>query len=203
MNLNLKVCIALLVISVVFSGLIYYNFSTEDNYTDISNTKNSDIIGENNDKENDNKDNSDKKVNDKIVIHITGEVEKPGIYEVSKDSRVYEIIDLAGGFTKEAAIDEINLAQKVFDSQQIIVYSKKQINDNVTPNENAAQRELININTATTKELTTLPGIKDARALMIVNYRETNGLFTTIEDIMKVSGIKEAAFLKIKDLIKV
>lgn len=135
-----------------------------------------------------------------ICVYIVGEVVNPGVYLLKKEARVCDAVDAAGGFTEQAAKDYINLASKVSDGEKIIVYSVTQINSEIMMEE---QSSLVNINTANADKLMTLPGIGQSRANDIIKYREKNGRFETIEDIMKVSGIKEAAFSKIEDLITV
>ncbi len=135
-----------------------------------------------------------------ICVYVVGEVVNPGVYTLKEGSRVCDVIDEAGGFTENAAKEYINLASKVSDGEKIIVYSVTQINEGVMLE---SQSSLVNINTADADKLMTLPGIGEARANDIIKYREKNGRFETIEDIMKVSGIKEAAFSKIEDLITV
>ncbi|GMQ56729.1 competence protein ComEA [Vallitalea sediminicola] len=135
-----------------------------------------------------------------IIVHICGEVVDEGIYNVKEDSRVYEVLELAGGLTKEAATDYVNLARQVKDGEQIIFPSKEQIETGEFDTEDA-EGKLVNINTASIEKLTTLSGIGESRAKLIKDYREEHGDFETIEDIMKVSGIKEGAFNKIKDSI--
>lgn len=135
-----------------------------------------------------------------IIVHICGEVVNEGIYNVKEDSRVYEVLELTGGLTEEAATDYVNLARQVKDGEQIIFPSKEQIETGEFGTEDAAEK-LVNINTASIEKLTTLSGIGESRAKLIKDYREEHGDFETIEDIMKVSGIKEGAFNKIKDSI--
>ncbi len=137
-----------------------------------------------------------------ICVYIVGEIVNPGVYTLDEDSRVCDVVALAGGFTEYAAKEYINLAGRLSDEQQVIVYSLEEVKDkDISIMEEDNSR--ININTATKEMLMTLPGIGESRAMDIISYREENGGFSAIEDIMKISGIKEAAFSKIKDLITV
>lgn len=135
-----------------------------------------------------------------ICVYVVGEVVNPGVYMLKSDARICDAIDAAGGFTEYAARDYLNLASKMCDGDKIVVYSLEQIQHNEAMSE---QSTLVNINTASADKLMTLPGIGKSRANDIIKYREKNGRFETIEDIMKVSGIKESAFSKIEDLITV
>ena len=139
-----------------------------------------------------------------ICVHIVGCVVNPGVYDVAEGSRIYEVVRLAGGFLPEADESYLNLASIVFDGQKIEVLSKEEAKTAkpfVSATETETSKKLININTATKEELMQLAGIGESRALSIISYREKHGGFKKISDIMKVSGIKEAAFEKIKDYI--
>lgn len=144
-------------------------------------------------------------VTETICIHVTGCVANPGVYQLAKGSRVYEAIVLAGGFSENADKEFLNQAAELSDGQKLHVYSIEEsatasqyISSSVTQQED---NQLVNINTASKEQLMTLPGIGESRAESIIAYREENGGFKTIEDIMKVSGIKDAAFSKIKNYI--
>lgn len=148
-----------------------------------------------------------------IYVYICGEVANPGVYELSEDSRIYEAVDAAGGFTENAARESINLASKVSDGMQITIYNKEEAASlsagGTSAGKNSGQDQvsgsssLVNLNTATKEELMTLKGIGESKAEDIIRYREKSGGFKKIEDIMKISGIKEAGFQKIKDSITV
>ena len=147
-----------------------------------------------------------------VYVYICGEVIKPGVYELSGDSRIYEAVDAAGGFTENAARECVNLASKVSDGMQITIYNREEaaslLADSAPVGENAGKSGtsgsgLVNLNTATKEELMTLKGIGESKAEDIIRYREKSGGFNKIEDIMKISGIKENGFQKIKDSITV
>lgn len=148
-----------------------------------------------------------------IYIHISGAVNKPGVYEAGKQTRVYELIELAGGLTDEAAGDYINQAAIVMDGQQIYIPSKEEVKEaqfsipNIPSSQVSIsqdkQNNKVNINIASKEELMTLTGIGEAKADSIIEYRQKHGKFNKIEDIMNISGIKEAAFSKISDDITV
>lgn len=135
-------------------------------------------------------------------VHVCGEVESPGVYGLPEDSRIYEAIEAAGGFTDEAAEETLNLAAKISDGMQILVYSRSEA-ETLPEVSGAGEAGLVNLNTASKEELMTLKGIGESRAEDIIRYREEAGGFSAIEDIMKVPGIKEAGFQKIKDRITV
>ena len=146
-----------------------------------------------------------------FYVHICGEVVSPGVYELKEGSRVFQAIEKAGGFTDQAAAEYLNMAEKVQDGMKILVLDKEQAEAAKARGElslpaeasSKAQKTKVNLNTATKEELMTLRGIGEAKANDILKYRESRGGFQKIEDIMKISGIKDAAFQKIKDDITV
>lgn len=146
----------------------------------------------------------------KIVVHIEGEVEKPGVYELKKDSRVYDAIDAAGGLLKDADRRRINLAKKITDEEYIYIANKNEENIEITYRENLLMptdvienTNLININRANIMELKELPGIGDVLAGRIIEYRDEKGGFKSIEEIKNVSGIGDKRFSDIKDKVTI
>ena len=172
------------------------------------------------------------------VIDIKGEVKKPGVYTISKDKRVIDVVKKAGGFTKSADTTSNNLSKKLKDEMVIVIYSRDEINDYLETKEKEKQLEdkcqndisnndscisndennsdskdpnnsskdteetkkLVNINTASKEELTTISGIGESKALAIIEYRSKQK-FESIEDIKNVSGIGDSLYEKIKDYI--
>lgn len=159
----------------------------------------------------------------KIIIYITGAIKKEGVYELKENSRISDAIEIAGGLTENANIENINLAYTLEDGVKIHISTKEEsknsqettyINKNTEGIETTnieksssnlanTTKEKVNINTATQTQLETLPGIGPSTAQKIINYRKENGKYKTIEDIKKVSGIGESKYNKIKELIKV
>ncbi len=136
-----------------------------------------------------------------VYVYVTGAVKNPGVYEVPSDTRVFQVIDKAGGFTEGADAERLNLASIVQDGSVIRVTDLS--DQETTANEESQDNGLININTASLTDLTRINGIGESRAQAIISYREENGSFSCIEDIKNVSGIKEGLFNKIKDQITV
>lgn len=163
-------------------------------------------------------------VTSKVYVDIKGSVKKPGVYQVPAGSIVWDIVNLSGGFTKNAYTKNINLSQKVKDEMVIYVFSKSEMSkmnntvktdtacttnvinyDNcITTEKNATETStsLVNINTASKEELMTVSGIGASKADSIIAYRIKTP-FSKIEDIMNVSGIGESLFDKIKKYITV
>ncbi|MCL2603370.1 MAG: helix-hairpin-helix domain-containing protein [Defluviitaleaceae bacterium] len=144
-----------------------------------------------------------------VVIHILGEVREPGVYTLPANARVADAVEMAGGYTQEADLTRINLAVPLRDAMQIIVPATGDysivgpgesgiVEDSVT-----ASDGLIDLNTAALAQLQTLPGIGPARAQSIIDYRENIGRFTQIEELMNISGIGNAVFNGLKELITV
>ncbi len=146
-----------------------------------------------------------------FYVHICGEVVSPGVYELEDGSRVFQAVERAGGFTDQAAAEYLNMAERITDGMKIVVLSREEaeaakargelsLSQTASPE---AQKTKVNLNTATKEELMTLRGIGEAKADDILRYRESHGGFQKIEDIMKISGIKDAAYQKIKEDITV
>lgn len=158
-----------------------------------------------------------------IFVDIKGAIVNPGIYKVEADSRVNDIINLAGGLLENADTSKINLAKKVTDEMTIIIYTKEELQNKINSNEcicncedvkndacinennidDSHESTIVNINTASIDKLLTLPGIGEAKAKEIISYRDGNGLFENISDIKNVPGIGAALFEKIKAYITV
>jgi competence protein ComEA len=136
-----------------------------------------------------------------IYVQVCGAVANPGVYTLKEGSRIFEAIDLAGGLLAEGNMASLNQAQFLTDGQMIYVGDDKE-QESVKEGQSAADG-LVNINTASTQELMTLPGIGEAKSASIIAWREEHGAFQKSEDIMKISGIAEGVFSKIKDKIKV
>lgn len=139
-----------------------------------------------------------------IYVYVCGEVREPGVYGFTAGARVRDAIDAAGGFTEHAAVNYLNLAGWISDGEQIYVPNEDEVTNRPAVSDKeteAGGSYLVNINTAGTTELSSLAGIGEQRAKDIVAYREKHGAFSCIEDIMKVSGIKEATFERIKEQI--
>jgi len=141
-----------------------------------------------------------------IVVHITGAVPRPGVYALPEGARVQDVISAAGGFLAEADKEFINLARTLEDGERLDIpyadgFSPVIPTPVITPV--AASSDLVNINTAAAFELESLPGIGATTAARIVAYREENGPFLSIEDIINVSGVGPGTYERIKDLITV
>jgi competence protein ComEA len=147
---------------------------------------------------------------DTVLVHICGEVRTPGVYELTADSRICDVLLLAGGFTADADTEAVNMAAGIEDGMQIVIPTETDRTQEMTENssdrtgEKAAgktESQLVNINTADKETLMSLPGIGAGKAEAVIAYREAGGVFKDIKDIMLVDGIKEGVYAKIKDKI--
>lgn len=138
-----------------------------------------------------------------IYVDIGGEVLRPGVYEVEEGTRLFQVIEKAGGLTEDANIDEINRAETVFDGQKIMIGDKTA--EGVTSEEKTDTQAdgKININTADSATLQEIPGIGPSKADRIIQYRESEGRFKSIDDIKNISGIGNKTFESIKEYITV
>lgn len=138
-------------------------------------------------------------------VYVCGAVKKPGVYELKVGARICDAIALAGGLREDAAIENLNQAERVEDAQMIQVLTTAQAQESIMTEQSVAEQDdgHININTASVEQLMTLSGIGQSKADSIIAYRDENGEFEAIEDIMNIPGIKEGVFLKIKDSISV
>ncbi len=134
-----------------------------------------------------------------IMVYVCGAVAIPGVYSLTEKDRVVDAITLAGGVTEQAAEEYLNLAAFLQDGQKLYVPTVEE----VRLWETEEKQKLVNINTADVESLCTLPGIGESKARDIITYREKQGSFEQVEDIMKVPGIKEYLFLKIEDYITI
>lgn len=142
-------------------------------------------------------------VDEYIYIDLKGQVQNPGVYKILKDSRLFQAVFQAGGTTFKADTLAINMALKLYDQQVIYIPSFEEGFPLISDISNGSSKLAVDINTASIDILDTLPGIGPSTAQSIVDYRIEHGFFESIEDIMNVTGIGEATFNEIKDLITV
>lgn len=132
-----------------------------------------------------------------VVVYVTGAVVCPGVYEVGGNMRVSDAIEAAGGFKNNAAADYLNLAAQLSDGEKITVPTKKEAKARDKDDDSDSDgSHLVNINTAAKEELMTLPGIGESKADAIIAYRQENGDYKNIEELMQISGIKRRSILQ-------
>ena len=196
---NVKSVILAFVCSLVLiiGGLFYFNKNKTEDYSGVSF---SNISNETNNKD----EKAENRHDEKIFVDVKGAVKHPGVFETTKDKRVKDLIEEAGGLLDDADTSTLNLSQKVKDQMVIYVLKHgekpKQISDGGSSSSNT---DVININTANKERLMKISGVGKTKAEAIISYREKNGDFKKKEDITKVHGIGKATFEKIKDKIEV
>lgn len=228
-----KALLVIMIVSILILNIYHIFFQNLNNsYTNNINEKIALNEDTKDDMDNDDNINLEEKTSKelKYYVDIKGAVKNPGVYQVGVDNIVNDCIKLAGGLLKNADTTTINLSKKITSEMVIYVPKKDEVvktttnttvtkdqkipNDaSISDNNKPASKDnsitqtpnktLVNINTATFQELTTLSGVGDAKAQDIIDYRTLNGNFKTIEDIKNVSGIGDALFVKIKDYITV
>lgn len=140
-----------------------------------------------------------------LYVHVCGAVLNPGVYELPMGSRIYEAIALAGGLREDACEDSINQAEILSDGEMIKVLTVEEaaVQQTTGNTEEAEEDGRVNINTADAEQLMTLPGIGASKAESILSYRNENGSFSSVEELMNITGIKEGVYSKIKNHITV
>ena len=217
--------------SMIIIAFLYYIYTKEDNMViSTEETAEKNLVGNTGENLEENEETTKENTN-KIIVHVSGAVNKEGIVELEENSRISDAISKAEGLKENADTKKINLAYKLEDGMKIYIPTIEESMNQNEQNQNESQslmdqtsqyitssseiiqdgqtngtsetktNEKININTATQTELETLPGIGPSTSLKIVNYRKENGKFKTIEDIKEVSGIGEVKYENIKDLI--
>lgn len=178
------------------------DFEKETISNNISDEKNNSV------KEDIKMENTNKKT---ITVFISGEVKNPGVVTIDIDKRLSDAIDKLGGITENADLNKVNLAIKLEDESHYIIpkigdnlesYNNKAFGNDIKNNSND-KNNLININTATIQELDSLPGVGEATANKIINYREEKGRFNSIEEIKNVNGIGDKKYEELKTLISI
>jgi len=217
-------------IKIIILTLILFCFSGCDSKEDlvVLNTDDNISIEMNGEDESSNsfEDKKESTVNmpERVTVYICGAVNNPGVYSLNSGDRINDAILLSGGAKEDAALEYMNLADYVRDGEKIYVINKEEVktlkeDDNgklnedladsfnikasdssVKADENTSNSNLVNLNTASKEQLMGVPGIGESKAVKIIAFRE-NQKFSSIEDIMLISGIKEGLFNKIKDYI--
>ena len=136
-----------------------------------------------------------------IYVHIEGCVHRPGVYEIEEGTRLYELIEIAGGETEDADLSKINLASILVDAQK--VYVPESVTYPAPEDNNNLENGIVNINTATLLELQTLEGIGPSTAQKIIDYRENKGYFNKIDELKNIDGIGESKYNALKEDITI
>lgn len=197
LDIKSKIVVGVIIALMLLTVVMYVVKSNDNNMEEIE-TKNEEILEE-------------VKEKNQIIVHVTGQVKNSGVVSLEEGARVVDAIYSAGGETVDADLNKLNLAYILNDGDKIYVPKKEDsqteyitsgAGENVSSsNAQSSDSKIININTATVDELSTLSGIGKAIAERIVAYRMQNGKFENIEDIKNVTGIGDSKFNNIKDEI--
>ena len=195
---NVKSIILAFVCSLVLiiGGLFYFNQNKTEDYSGVSF---SNISNETNNKD----EKAENRHDEKIFVDVKGAVKHPGVFETTKDKRVKDLIEEAGGLLDDADTSTLNLSQKVKDQMIIYVLKHGEKPKQISDSSSSSNTDVININTANKEQLMKISGVGKTKAEAIISHREKNGDFKKKEDITKVHGIGKATFEKIKDKIEV
>ena len=195
---NVKSIILAFVCSLVLiiGALFYFNQNKPEDYSGVSF---SNISNETNNKD----ERAENRHDEKIFVDVKGAVKHPGVFETTKDKRVKDLIEEAGGLLDDADTSTLNLSQKVKDQMVIYVLKHGEKPKQISDSSSSSNTDVININTANKEQLMKISGVGKTKAEAIISYREKNGDFKKKEDITKVRGIGKATFEKIKDKIEV
>ncbi|MBO0428003.1 helix-hairpin-helix domain-containing protein [Vagococcus fluvialis] len=200
-----KIIITMLILVVSIIGLKLFlskNAAKVDQFEDVLLTDTTDLIAE-----------TEKENNDvvKMYVDIKGAVKLPGMYEVTSDMRVLNVIDMAGGLKETADDSQVNFSQRIED--QMVIYipvEGEELSETViagtnsnTANISMDEEGKVNLNQATKEELMTLSGVGEKKAEKIIEYREENGSFKTIEDLKNVNGFGEKSFESLEKYISI
>lgn len=140
-----------------------------------------------------------------IYVDVCGAVRNPGVYRIEAGSRVFQVLEQAGGCTEKASLETVNQADLLTDGQKIRIYTKEEAGqmEKKLQEEDPLLDDRVDINRAGKEELMTLAGVGETRAQAILAYRETHGSFSSVEELMQVEGIKEKTYEKLKDQIRI
>jgi competence protein ComEA len=204
---------AMLVLGAVYYFYIYQPKTTvEQKITGIDTSAPSKVTNETKQANNQNEQTKQVKKDEDLMVDVKGEIKQPGVYHSNQNERVMDVIERAGGLTDNADKTQVNFAAHVQDEMVIYIPAKGEVTAgspaNSTssieaPKGSGAKDGKININKADENELQNLPGVGPAKAASIIQYRQDNGLFQSIEDLKKISGIGDKTFEKLKESISV
>lgn len=156
---------------------------------------------------------TEKSLSEWIYVDVCGAVESPGVYRIEAGSRVFQVLEQAGGCTDDASLETVNQADLLMDGQKIRIYTREEAeqmkNDlqeesqGMETGSGTSSDGRVDINRAGKEELMTLTGVGETRAQAILAYRESHGKFSSVEELMQVEGIKEKTYEKLKDQIRI
>ncbi|MEG1067214.1 MAG: helix-hairpin-helix domain-containing protein [Anaerovoracaceae bacterium] len=195
---NQKIVKMATVVFVIIVAVLFFVFGGNDD--DALTIENGDTIGA---EEQAAEDASSEKI--EYYVDISGNVKAPGVYLVDDKTRLFQVVKMAGGFTRNADLDAINQAEIISDGQKIVIPSKIKSNGENSEgvNSSISSDGKININNGDMDQLQEIPGVGPSTAQKIIDYRTENGRFTSKEDLKNISGIGDKTYEKLEDKIKI
>ncbi|MEG0923648.1 MAG: helix-hairpin-helix domain-containing protein [Anaerovoracaceae bacterium] len=195
---NQKIVKMATVVFVIIVAVLFFVFGGKDD--EALTIENGDTIGA---EEQAAEDASSEKI--EYYVDISGNVKAPGVYLVDDKTRLFQVVKMAGGFTRNADLDAINQAEIISDGQKIVIPSKIKSNGENSEgvNSSISSDGKININNGDMDQLQEIPGVGPSTAQKIIDYRTENGRFTSKEDLKNISGIGDKTYEKLEDKIKI
>lgn len=201
MKRKINICFILLILLI---SVVTFCSCSKKSYLDkdssVNTTSDDKSVSNNKDKSTNSTKDKSSNSSGKCFVQVVGAVNKPGVYELESDSRIFQAILMAGGLREDADESSLNQAQKISDGMKLEIKTKDEVQSNA---QNSPNDGKVDINTADASTLMTLPGIGESKANSIIKYRESKGRFNSCEDLKNITGIKDGVYNKIADSIKV
>ncbi len=201
MKRKINICFILLILLI---SVVTFCSCSKKSYLDkdssVNTTSDDKSVSNNKDKSTNSTKDKSSNSSGKCFVQVVGAVNKPGVYELESDSRIFQAILMAGGLREDADESSLNQAQKISDGMKLEIKTKDEVQSSA---QNSPNDGKVDINTADASTLMTLPGIGESKANSIIKYRESKGRFNSCEDLKNITGIKDGVYNKIADSIKV
>ena len=201
MKRKINICFILLILLI---SIVTFCSCSKKSYLDkdssVNTTSDDKSVSNNKDKSTNSTKDKSSNSSGKCFVQVVGAVNKPGVYELESDSRIFQAILMAGGLREDADESSLNQAQKISDGMKLEIKTKDEVQSSA---QNSPNDGKVDINTADASTLMTLPGIGESKANSIIKYRESKGRFNSCEDLKNITGIKDGVYNKIADSIKV
>lgn len=201
MKRKINICFILLILLI---SVVTFCSCSKKSYLDkdssVNTTSDDKTVSNNKDKSTNSTKDKSSNSSGKCFVQVVGAVNKPGVYELESDSRIFQAILMAGGLREDADESSLNQAQKISDGMKLEIKTKDEVQSSA---QNSPNDGKVDINTADASTLMTLPGIGESKANSIIKYRESKGRFNSCEDLKNITGIKDGVYNKIADSIKV
>ena len=204
---NVMIILLVIILVIALAVVIYNHYSISDEEIVIDSKQEYqkvesaelDQLKQDEPKENNSKESKESKADKKIYVHIAGEVKEPGVYKANSDDRLYKLVEKAGGITKQADLNQINLVDSLEDGARVLIPSVNERNEELEASDDNLDDGKINLNQASKEELITINGIGEVTAERIIKYRQENNGFKSKDELRQVSGIGEQTYQRIEE----